>query len=339
MKRHMNRLMEVAVTGLALAALLAAPGCKKKAAEPKVASAPKNAAVSPGRSTVPDNAVALVDETYITREQLQAEMERLAGPVALSAAQKDDLRRRALKGLVETQLIVTGAMWEEIDAPQEQVDAAMAKVIQQQGGEEKLKEFLDPERLTAEQHLERIRISVLRDKLRQRFFPDPVSDDQVAAYYERYKKGRNQGVKLDVSRVLLKVPEDAGEEAWQAAEDKTVAVKAEIEAGLSFAEAARKYSQGPYARLGGDMGAVTRQRLPARTFAPAFDLAVGEMGGPYRVENGVQLLQVTGIDDQTVGSLAEEKEKMRHILESQRKVKNTGKLLDKLKGEYRVEVY
>ena len=80
-------------------------------------------------------------------------------------------------------------------------------------------------------------------------------------------------------------------------EEQCNQLKAEIEAGTDFADAARQHSGCPSGGQGGDLGSFGRGQM-----VPEFDEAVftGEVGavlGPIKTQFGYHLLEVTSRED------------------------------------------
>lgn len=130
-------------------------------------------------------------------------------------------------------------------------------------------------------------------------------EDAAKKYYE---ENPDQFKKLKLSQIEIKfaTPEEMKkgkgkdmldeEQALKKAND----VKAEIEGGLSFEEAAKKYSNDPITKArGGNMGLVSMddKRLMARGYEPllkkAFEMKVGEIAGPIKTTDGYHLITVT----------------------------------------------
>ena len=69
-------------------------------------------------------------------------------------------------------------------------------------------------------------------------------------------------------------------------------IRQEIIDGLDFAEAARKYSEGPSGPNGGDLGEVVPGVMVKSFEKAAFALEPGEVSGPIRTQFGYHLIKV-----------------------------------------------
>jgi peptidyl-prolyl cis-trans isomerase C len=105
------------------------------------------------------------------------------------------------------------------------------------------------------------------------------------------------GTEVRASQILLKLPESADANRVKAAEEKLGKLRTDIHAGkISFAEAARRYSEAPSAADGGDVGWFAfRGKMPPEICRVVFRLKMGEVSAPFRTKFGVHLYTVTQI--------------------------------------------
>ncbi len=332
------------LTCQALVALMAVmictlPACKKKR--------PENRSRSQGQETEPktedgDEAAAIVakvGDLVVSRAEYEAEARRRAPDGQMTKVQQRNAERRALTTLTNRRLVELAAAKERLEVSEEEVDAHLAAKVKAMGGDEAYLQYLADNGYSEEAYREVVHHNLLRAKLRQKFYPEVITEEQMKAYYKGFATNPGRGNKVKVARILLNVDAGAHESKWQAAEQQMEQIKAEILAGLPFVEAARKYSQGPYAKRGGDMGWATDKRRPVEVFGPALLLAVGEMNGPQRVKQGVQLITVTATKNDAAGDFAAERQNIKEVLEGQRDQRNDRRLFEKLRAQFRVEKF
>jgi len=136
---------------------------------------------------------------------------------------------------------------------------------------------------------------------------DKKVDEMAKDYYDKHPE---EFKKLKLSYIMIgyATPEEAKKTKKKDAPIRTEAealklaneVKAKIEGGMSFEEAAKKYSDDFLTRdRGGNVGLVsmTDQRMLARGLEPllekAFTMKVGEMAGPIKTSSTYCLIEVT----------------------------------------------
>lgn len=76
-------------------------------------------------------------------------------------------------------------------------------------------------------------------------------------------------------------------------QDACEKLKQEIEAGADFADVARKHSQCPSGRQGGDLGEFGPGQMVPEFDKVVFSAEVGTVQGPVKTQFGYHLLEVT----------------------------------------------
>jgi parvulin-like peptidyl-prolyl isomerase len=116
------------------------------------------------------------------------------------------------------------------------------------------------------------------------------------AIRDEYDHHRSEldGTEVHASQIFLKLPGSADAAQVHAAEEKLAKLRAEIVASkISFADAARKYSEAPSAPDGGDVGWFAfRGKMPPEICRVVFRLKPGEVSQPFRTKFGMHLYTV-----------------------------------------------
>lgn len=127
-----------------------------------------------------------------------------------------------------------------------------------------------------------------------KYLNQSLTDASLEACFTRHRRDLD-GSQLRVSHVLLRVDQPQVAAAMQPTIDEAQRIRQEIiDKKLTFADAAKKYSEGPSRRVGGDLGWIGRNgpMMPAFT-AAAFELEKGAVSEPVITPFGVHLIQVT----------------------------------------------
>jgi peptidyl-prolyl cis-trans isomerase C len=115
-------------------------------------------------------------------------------------------------------------------------------------------------------------------------------------------------------------------------------IKVEISNGMSFEEAARKYSKCPSSAQGGSLGSFTRGRMVPEFETAAFQLQVGEISEPVKTQFGYHLIQLEEKNSETVKSLEESRHMIvKNLLHQKQNEKYINSIVE-LKNKYDVEV-
>lgn len=192
-----------------------------------------------------------------------------------STGQKDvndtDLSKQILSQLAENNIIQDAAIKYKLTISDAEVNDAYAKIVEQNNGSDSVEKVLnDLYGLTIKQFKDLIRIQLLRDK----FNTDII-------------------VRVTVRHILVRVDENATEEQVAAAKEKIVGYKKEIEDGLDFAAAAKKYSEDVGSNEnGGLLDPFARGDMVKPFEEAAFSLPVGTISDPVRTSFGWHIMRV-----------------------------------------------
>jgi parvulin-like peptidyl-prolyl isomerase len=115
-----------------------------------------------------------------------------------------------------------------------------------------------------------------------------VTDSEAKSFYEKNPEIRT-------SHIFIAVPIDAPAAAQKKAYDEIKKIYDEHILGgkEGFAEVAQKYSQGPTALMGGDVGYQNRDHLDPDYYKAALSLSTGKVSGIVRSQFGYHIIKVT----------------------------------------------
>jgi parvulin-like peptidyl-prolyl isomerase len=188
-----------------------------------------------------------------------------------------DLRRDITERMVEDLLVENQARTLGIEIKEEDIDRRVDAIVAREPtviatyGEEELKRFV---------HKDLLKQQVLQREVQA--FVHVESRDVKEACLAQRRESRE----VHVAHILLR----AGDEAARARLEE---IRAEIAGGLSFGEAARKYSQDPKAAQNqGDLGFIARGQFVKAFEDAAFALEPGQVSAPVKTELGYHLIQV-----------------------------------------------
>jgi len=138
-----------------------------------------------------------------------------------------------------------------------------------------------------------IREQLYKQKLQQGYyFSTRINRRDVERFFAKYADSLPEvGESFELMRLSLRLaPQDS---VRQAAFDKIRAAKREIDAGLSFEEAAKKYSESPDGASGGDLGFLAKGSTTELAFEErAFSLPIGRVSEPFETRLGFHIIKV-----------------------------------------------
>jgi parvulin-like peptidyl-prolyl isomerase len=128
----------------------------------------------------------------------------------------------------------------------------------------------------------------------QAYIRHTVTLMQTKDYFEAHRQELD-GTQLRARQIFLKLPPRASDAEVAAKAKQLSDIRAQIASGkLTFADAAKKYSESPGKDQGGDVGQFGfRGKLPTPVTRAAFALKVNDLSEPVVSVFGVHLIQVT----------------------------------------------
>lgn len=153
-----------------------------------------------------------------------------------------------------------------------------------------------------------------------------ITEEEVQKYYEDNSQMFKGAETVSAKHILVDTLEQMQE------------IKAEITAGMSFEEAAQKYSKCPSAAQGGSLGSFTKGRMVPEFEEAAFELEVHEISEPVKSQFGYHLIQVDDKTPEEMKSLEESRHMIVKNLLHQKQNEKYTNMITKLKGEYQVEI-
>ncbi|MGC1783854.1 MAG: peptidylprolyl isomerase [Acidobacteriaceae bacterium] len=131
---------------------------------------------------------------------------------------------------------------------------------------------------------------VVRDEVGSKIqLPQP----EIQKYYEEHQANFTQAESIHLKEILIPTPGNPTGAELAAADAKTKGIESQLKTGGNFSDLAKKYSSGPTAQQGGDLGDFKRGALAKVLEDQTFDLPVGSYTEPIRTRQGYIILQVT----------------------------------------------
>jgi len=172
-----------------------------------------------------------------------------------------------------------------------------------------------------------VKANLLKSYAVRRFLNDViVEQDEVQAFYDENPSQFKTPETVQASHILVATEEDAME------------VKSALSEGLTFEEAALKYSSCPSKDRGGDLGQFGRGQMVPEFEAAAFSLDLNTISEPVKTQFGFHLIRVANKNDGGVMSFDEVKDKVKQHLEQQKQNTAYFNQIDALKKQFSVTV-
>ena len=249
----------------------------------------------PAAAEIIDRIAAEVNGEIILYSEVRERLFQMtsASGSADKSGKKDE--SKALENLIDEKLIVQLGKEKQIEVSEREVDAMAERFRVRVGAsEEQFKKLLAAEGLTVQRYKEMLRDQLLSRKVISREVQGQVklTDEDIAEYYKKHLDEFKTAPVIHVRHILLIVKEYASDARQKAVLNEIKRIRKEIIDGLDFAEAAKKYSEGPSGPNGGDLGKVSPGAMVKSFEKAAFALKAGEVSEPVRTRFGYHLIKV-----------------------------------------------
>lgn len=306
-----------------------------------------------GGQSVPDNAVAVVDGTVITKDQLQKLVDQTKNNYEATKQQfpkagtpeYQNLQTQWVQYLVQNAELQKAAAGMGITVTAKDVDKSEKQLIAAQfdGKRTEYVKALKRQGLTAADYRPILERQALTAKIFDAVTKDvTVSDKDVLDYYtqnqSRYPESR------DVRHILLAVTNPPGCQPGQDPKCKVDYAKskaeaddiyAKLKAGANFAALAKQYSKDPGSKNSGGKLTIQRGQTVPEFEKAAFALKVGQISEPVKTVYGYHVIEALS---PVKGNYDGYKETVRQTLLQQRKNDAMSAWVEKLTKDYKSKV-
>jgi len=252
--------------------------------------APLALAALPAAAEVVERILVHVNARVVTQSQLEerAEMTLREAPPGLDPARREEVRKSALKELVDEALLEDRARELDVVSTDEEVEEQIKRLREQNNivSDEEFARALASTNLTPEKLRDQLKRSSTIQRVIGREVNSKVdlSDDALRLVYEREKATWAVPEKVRVAEILVNAGPGAEEKAREAA--------ALARGGAKFEDVVLRFSDGPTRSKGGDLGTVGKGDLAAALDAAAFALPAGAVSDPIETRSGWHVLKV-----------------------------------------------
>ena len=236
---------------------------------------------------------AIVNGMEISGEAVQFELDRLVRFYMGHGMTMDEVKQnlpkleeKALDQAVGAKLLLDRASELDMPVTAADIDAEVAKVVMQVGGEENFKKALEAQGITEVVFRKELEKGAKVNKLVEQAcagVPDPT-EDEVAKFYEAHKAEFVVPPQVLCQHILVKGSDDK-------ALDKIKEIRERIVSGKSdFAAEAKEHSDCPSGAEGGSLGWFGRGMMVPEFDKVAFEMKKGEVSGVVSTQFGYHII-------------------------------------------------
>jgi peptidyl-prolyl cis-trans isomerase C len=281
--------------------------------------------------------VATVNGVPIDSKAFYTELDKITSrgakipPERLARIEQNILKRLVEKELVRQSVAAAGIKVEEAD-----IADAYEEYKKRFQTDEQFQNYLKHGRVTEASIRDRITDKRSLEKLIESRGNLGVEDKQAKEFYTKNERFYVEKGGVRASHILVKLSEKSTPEQNKAAMEKVKKVQSELKSGKSFADVAKKYSEGPSAPKGGDLGFFGAGQMVKPFEEAAFKMKVGETSAPVKTRFGLHIIKVGEKREERKKPFSEVKEQIVQTLKNKRFFQERRKLLEDLRKEAKI---
>ena len=275
--------------------------------------------------------VAKINGQAVTLAELDEEFRSASGDFFANQAETPEIKaakRGVLADLVDRKLLMIEAKRRNVSVNPQELDEQLERLLGTYDPQ-KLSEMAEQAGFSLDAFKERARELLTVEKLfKKEIFPRILTkDEEIEAAYQEQKDKYKRPEMVRLHQIVTASEQDA-----QTALDR-------ISKGESFEKVAKDMSIMPEASRGGDLGWVTRTKLPDPFRQIVFDLPRGTTNKPIKSDYGYHIFQVIEHSGESTLPLSVVRGKVQEDLFADKKVKAEKDILDTLHRRNRVEYH
>jgi peptidyl-prolyl cis-trans isomerase SurA len=275
------------------------------------------------RAEVVDRIIAVVNDDVITLSELQQRTNafvaaRQQNPFLDEQEESlDTIRMNILNALINERLAAQEISRLDISVSEADVDEAVERI--------KEENLLTQEAFEAELRKQGMEITDLRQQIRDSLEQSKlvnrevrsktvITEEMVESYYRSHLEEFQSKERWRIQDIFLPFsPSDTTEQRDQMHKVAEYIIE-RLRQGDDFALLARRFSKGPGAESGGDLGYFSRGELEPALEAAVETLEAGEVSPDIETVRGIHIIKVMEVDKTPPRSLDEVRESIRHML-------------------------
>ena len=291
-----------------------------------------------GQAKIVERIIARVNSEIITQRQFEQEREKLRAQLSQDYSGADlevqvrEQSKNLLRDLIDQSLMVQKA--KDLDINVETDVVKQLDDIRQKNNLatlEDLETAVEKEGLNYEDFKDQIRRNLLMREVISREVGSRImlSREDARKYFEAHKQDFKSPGMVHLDEILISFEKHKPEEAEKRANE----AQAELKAGQRFADVAKKYSDGPGADQGGDVGFAKEGTLAPDIAAVVNKLDIHEFSDPIKIKYGYLILRVSERFSPGIPKFEEVEQHVDQILYDQQMQPNLREYLSQLRKD------
>lgn len=262
-----------------------------------------------------DDIVAVVDDSVITRSELERSAESIKKQIEATGnplPPDEVLNKQVLEKLIVQKVQLQRAEQVGIRISDAEVDAALTNIARQNGITlAQMRATIEKDGFNFSDFRNDMRKDMITERVRYAYANSTVkvSDHEIDLFLADNELDQGE---VNIQHILVAIPEGADESTVEAKREVANDLRQQLLDGADFAVIATQYSDGQKALEGGRLGWRPVNQLPPVFAEEAQSLSVGEMTRPLRSSSGFHLIKLVDKRDKTTKMV--DQYKVQHLM-------------------------
>jgi len=301
----------------------------------------------PGRTAVVDRIIAFVNDEIITLHDLNEAFEPYQKKIddSYKGTDKDrvvaETKLSLLNRMIDNLLIEQEAKKSAIAVQDDEVMSSIRDMLaRKKMTMEALQQSLSREGATFEAYKKDMRDSMVRMRLLRREVRSKitVSDEEIGEYYSLHRDDYEGKDAVRLKHILLLFPKNMDSNAKAKLQADAMDILKRLKAGDSFDQLAARFSQGPAASSGGDVGFVEKGAMLPEVEKAAFSLDKDSISNLIESPVGFHIIKVIDRRGAGVKPIETVREEIKSKLEDEKLDKKFDSWVSELREKSLVEI-
>jgi len=253
-----------------------------------------------GLAEMTNRIVAIVNNDIITAYELE-KMFRTVQPSEVERGNPEEIKKQLLFQMIDQKLVEFQVKRLGIQISSEEVDKTVERIRNEQGfkSQEDFAAALSKGGMTEAELKAKIKEQLQRLRLMTREIGNKivVSDEKIKDYFEKNKTSFQKMEGVHLAQIVFPVSANASPQEYLTQKLKAEEIWERLKKGENFAEMAQKYSQGPTAAQGGDLGVFSWDEIDPSLREVISPLKQGEFSKVLPFSQGWQIVQVIAVQE------------------------------------------
>lgn len=252
--------------------------------------------VSIAQAKVIEKVVAVVNGEIITLYELDKAMAPYIGKIKKSAyyeSEYKELKKKTIDQLIDNLLLKQEIEASDFEVTDQEVNQAINNILTNNNiSIDQLKDELNKNGVSFKEYRKNIELELKKNRFISTNVGSKITftDDELKNYYMRNLNKFAGKQQIHLAQILLPYTKSGTQAETEELRNKMEQIRKETTTQKEFFNAARKYSQGPFADKGGDLGKIDPANLIPEIANAASALSEGQISQPIFSNIGVHLI-------------------------------------------------